>query len=206
MIIYRKCLFPVLTSVIVLVLTVFCSPLEAQSDFRSHMIEQEDLRYDYSVGANDVLEITVYGEEDLQQVVQVTTNGYITYPLLGRVKVVGMSVAQLEETIRTALSKEYIRNPQVRVFVREFSNIFVMGQVAGPGQYPYRGGVTVLQAITTAGGFTKYANPRKVRVVRDHGEGREVFVVNVSSITKGNGEKDILLQPGDTVVVPESFF
>ena len=162
-------------------------------------------REDYLIGANDVLEIAVYGEEDLTQEVRVTTSGYISYPLLGRIKAAGKSVGELEDFIHRALAKDYIRNPQVKILVREFSNVFVFGQVKEPGPYLFKGGMTVLQSITTAGGFTKIANARKVRIVRTHGEERKVIYVNVSEITKGD-EEDIILQPGDTVVVPESFF
>lgn len=160
---------------------------------------------DYLIGANDILEIAVYGEENLTQEVQVTTDGHISYPFLGRIKAAGLSVTKLEDYIRRALAKDYIRNPQVKILVREFSNVFVFGQVKEPGPYLFKGGMTVLQAVTTAGGFTKIANPRKVRVVRTHGTEREIIHVNINEIT--NGEKgDFILQPGDTVVVPESFF
>ena len=160
---------------------------------------------DYVIGANDLLEIAVYGEDSLTQEVQVNTDGHISYPLLGRIKAAGLSVARLEDYIRGALAKDYIRNPQVKVLVREFSNVFVFGQVKEPGPYFFKGGMTVLQAITTAGGFTKIANPRKVRIVRVHDGEREIIPVNVNDITKGENE-DFILQPGDTVVVPESFF
>lgn len=160
---------------------------------------------EYRIGGNDILEITVYGEDDLTQEVRVTNSGFISYPLLGRIEVAGMSVVELEDYIRAALAKDYIRNPQVRVFVKEFSNVYVFGHVKEPGPYLFKGGMTVLQAITTAGGFTRIANQRKVRIVRMHGDEREVIYVNVGDITKGDQE-DILLQPGDTVVVPESFF
>lgn len=160
---------------------------------------------DYLIGANDVLEIAVYGEEDLTQEVRVTTSGYISYPLLGRIKAAGKSVGELEDFIHRALAKDYIRDPQVKVFVKEFSNVYVFGQVGEPGPYLFKGGMTVLQAITTAGGFTKIANARKVRIVRTHGGERKVIHINVSEITKGD-EEDVILQPGDTVVVPESFF
>ena len=160
---------------------------------------------EYQIGANDVLDITVYGEENLTQEVRVTTSGHITYPLLGRVQASGLSVTELEDSIRRALAKDYIRNPQVKVFVKEFSNIFVFGQVKDPGPFLFKGGMTVLQAVTTAGGFTKIANPRKVRVVRTHNGDREVIQINVNEIAKGEKE-DLILRPGDTVVVPESFF
>ncbi len=160
----------------------------------------------YQIGVNDVLEISVYDELDLTQEVRVTTNGFISYPLLGRIKVTGMTINGLEDYVRTSLAKDYIRNPQVKVFVKEFSNVFVYGQVKKPGPVPFNGGMTVVQAITTAGGFSDIANKRKVRIIRSgDDEKKKMIKVNISSITKGNGE-DKLLQPGDTVVVPESFF
>ncbi len=164
-----------------------------------------DFLVDYHIGGNDVLEISVYGENDLTQEVRVTNSGYITYPLLGRISVATMTVVELEDYLRNALAKDYIRNPQVRVFVREFSNVYVLGQVTNPASYLFKGGMTVVQAITLAGGFTNVASKGKVRVVRTHGGDRNVIGVNVNRVTKGEDE-DILLQPGDTVVVPESFF
>jgi polysaccharide export outer membrane protein len=125
---------------------------------------------DYVIGVNDLLEVQVYGEESLTQEVQVTTDGYISYPFLGRIKAAGLSVTSLEDYIRTALAKDYIRDPQVKIVIREFSNIFVFGQVKEPGPYLFKGGMTVLQAITTAGGFTKIASPGRVRIVRERGD------------------------------------
>jgi len=164
-----------------------------------------DSMKEYRIGGNDVLEITVYGEDDLSEEVRVTNSGYISYPLIGRIKVAGKTVAGLEDFLRDALAKDFIRNPVVRVFVVEFSNIYVLGKVNEPGPYLFKGGMTILQAITTAGGFTRIANQRKVRVVRAHGAEREVIHVNVNRITKGHLE-DFVLHPGDIVVVPESFF
>jgi protein involved in polysaccharide export with SLBB domain len=160
---------------------------------------------DYFIGPNDVVEISVYGESNLTQEVQVTASGNISYPLLGRIQVVGMSVTQLEDFIHDALAKDYIRNPQVRVFVKTFSSVYVLGQVEEPGPYPFSGGMTLLQAITTASGFTNIANKRKVRIVRTVGNERQTIHVNAASVSKGD-RKDVPLRPGDTVVVGESFF
>ena len=184
---------------------LFCNSARADRSVPSSYASDSGLAGEYRIGANDVLDITVYGEEALTQEVRVTTNGHITYPLLGRIRASGLSVTELEDSIRRSLAKDYIRNPQVKVFVKEFSNVYVFGQVKEPGPYLFKGGMTILQAITTAGGFTKIANPRKVRVVRTHDGDRQVLNINVSEITKGEKE-DIILRPGDTVVVPESFF
>lgn len=182
-------------------------PLFAFTTDRSTIAPTTDQKFikEYRIGGNDLLEIAVYQEEELTQAVRVTSNGYISYPLLGRIKVAGMSVEELEDYIRGALAKDYIRDPYVQISVKEFSNVYVLGQVKAPGPYLFKGGMTVLQAITSAGGFTKIAHKGRVRVVRTHGTEREVIKVDAADVMNGSKE-DIILQPGDTVVVPESFF
>ena len=160
---------------------------------------------DYRIGGNDLLEITVAGEEDLTQQVRVATSGYISYPLLGRIQCAGKSVAELEDFIRFALAKDYIKDPRVRILVKEYSNVYVFGQIQAPGPLSFKGGMTVLQAVTMAGGFNKIANRRKIGIVRGFGESRQVIYANLAAIAAGK-TNDISLQPGDTIVVPESFF
>ncbi|MBI4372772.1 MAG: polysaccharide export protein [Candidatus Omnitrophica bacterium] len=183
----------------------FNSSLLATENAPSFASNSSAFTSEYRIGANDVLEISVYGEEDLTQEVRVTDGGYVSYPLLGRIKVLGLSIVEVEDYLRKALAKDYIRDPQVRVFVKEFTNIYVLGQVKEPGPYPFKGGLTVLQAITMAGGFTKVSNQRKVRIVGVNQADRKVIHANVSSISKGD-DPDVLLEPGDNVIVPESFF
>ncbi|MBI4397834.1 MAG: polysaccharide export protein [Candidatus Omnitrophica bacterium] len=161
---------------------------------------------DYRIGVNDLIEVVVYEEPDLSAKLRVSGGGEITYPLLGRFNVLGMTVNEVEDLIRTKLSDEYIRNPQVRVSVQEFSNVIIYGQVNKPGMLDFKAGMTVLQAISKAGGFTPIASKGRVTVVRDVGEKeKQVIKVNLNHIAKGDDE-DVLLKPGDTIVVPESFF
>jgi polysaccharide biosynthesis/export protein len=160
---------------------------------------------EYHVGPSDVLEITVFGEDDLTREVQVTASGYIMFPLLGRLRPVGLTVEELEDFITTKLAKDFIRNPQVSVFIKEFSSIYVLGQVNEPGRYPYTGGLTLLEAISTAGGFSPIANKRKVRVVRNRGERRKALNFNAHNISTGR-DQDVLVIPGDKIIVGESFF
>lgn len=183
----------------------FNLPLMAADGPQSFSTPTSTFTSEYQIGANDVLEISVYGEEELTQEVRVTNGGYVSYPLLGQIKVLGLSVVEVEDYVRKALAKDYIRDPQVRVFVKEFSNVYVLGQVKEPGPYPFKGGMTVLQAVTTAGGFTKIANQRKVRIVRTSDGEPKVIHANISSIANGD-DQDVLLEPGDNVIVPESFF
>ncbi len=161
---------------------------------------------DYIVRPQNVLEITVYGEEDLSKTVQLSASGEISCPLLGRVKVAGMSPAEIEEKL-TKLYQEYLVKPDVSVLVKEYSNFYVYGQVVKPGAYKLEGNVTILEAITLAGGFTSIANPDGVKVIRVE-EGREQLLkVKISDITKkGDKSKDVILKPNDVVIVPESIF
>ncbi len=161
---------------------------------------------DYIVQPQNVLEINVYGEEDLSKTVQVSASGEISCPLLGRVKVAGMSPAEIEEKL-TKLYQEYLVKPDISVLVKEYSNFYVYGQVVKPGAYKLEGDVTILEAITLAGGLTAIANPDGVKVIRVEGGQEQLIKVKVSDITKrGDKSKDIILKPNDVVVVPESIF
>lgn len=161
---------------------------------------------DYIVRPQNVLEITVYGEEDLSKTVQLSASGEISCPLLGRVKVAGMSPAEIEEKL-TELYREYLVKPDISVLVKEYSNFYVYGQVVKPGAYKLEGDVTILEAITLAGGLTAIANSDGIKVIRVEGGQEQLIKVKVSDITKkGDKSKDIILKPNDVVVVPESIF
>jgi len=163
--------------------------------------------YDYVIGSGDILEISVYGEEDLTKEVRVSGSGAITYPLLGRLKVSGLTATELENMLTEKLGARFLLNPQVSVFVKRFSEIFVYGEVRKPGSYPLAGHVTVLEAVTMAEGLTEVANPRNVKIIRSSNGGKKTFKINLNDITKkGEKNKDIVLEPNDVVVVSKSFF
>ena len=107
------------------------------------------------------------------------------------------------------LEKDYIVNPQVSVFIEEYSTISVMGQINKPGSFEIKGRLSVVEAISMAGGFTKIASPNGVKVIRTNQDGsKETIQVKVNDIINNRGKEsdDILLQAGDIVTVPESFF
>lgn len=161
----------------------------------------------YKVGVGDLLQIEVYDEEDLTKEVRVLTDGYISFPLLGSIKASNLTVGDLEDKITRLLAEKYLVNPQVTVFVKEFSDIFVFGEVKKPGSFPLYGKLTVFEAITLAGGFTPVANPAKVKVIRDENGQETSFEVDVEQITKkGDVSQDAELRAGDRVIVPRSFF
>jgi len=161
---------------------------------------------DYLIGPDDVLKITVYREEDMDRTVRVSSDGYISFPLLGKVKAEGLTVSGLERSLIMELIR-YLKNPQVTVFIEEYGTITVSGQVEKPGSYPLKGEMSVIEAISMAGGFTKIAAQNAVKVMRLEEGKKKPIRVRVADISKkGDKSKDIPLNRGDIIFVPESLF
>ncbi|MGH7250349.1 MAG: polysaccharide biosynthesis/export family protein [Nitrospiraceae bacterium] len=161
---------------------------------------------DYIIGPEDVLEITVWRNQDLSKVVAVRPDGRISLPLIGDVTAVGKTPAQLTEEISAKL-KEYKENPSVAILMKEINSyaIFVLGEVAKPGRYPLKSKTTLLQGITVAGGFTPVAARNKLVVFRfsENGHGDEKIKASYDDIVLRDGSKqNFELKPGDTIVVP----
>ena len=189
--------------------------------------ETPDLATEYEIGPEDILRITVYGHDDLTQTVLVQADGTFIFPLIGTVKGSDMTTQQLERKIGILLSQGYIRNPQVTVTVQEYRSktVFVVGEVARPGAYAFSGReMSLVEVLAKAGPMTANAGAEVV-VVRprpgsgvsgpvlpfevagdDSAEGRpaDVFRINVRDIQAGALEKNIDLQPRDTVFVPQA--
>jgi polysaccharide export outer membrane protein len=159
----------------------------------------------YIVGEADVLRINVWKQPEIsQQSVVVRPDGMVTVPLVGEVKVSGMTPVQIETSLVESL-KQYVNEPHVTVTVVEVGSktVYVTGEVQHPGAYPLVGPVDVLQIIAKAGGVTPYAHRRSVFVLRQVNGKKEKLPVNYNQIFHGkNPEQNITLQPGDTVVVP----
>ena len=162
---------------------------------------------EFIVGPGDSLEIQVWRHPDLTRGIEVQSNGVISYPLIGDVKVAGMSLADFQHLITQHLS-EYIVNPQVTVQVRvpKSQKVFVLGEVRRPGVYLLDSPMTALEAIAQAGGFTLEAKKRKVFLVRQQqGGGSEPVFLNIDSTMKGQDmEQNVKLQRGDILYVPPS--
>lgn len=166
---------------------------------------------EYQIGTENVLQIDVYyGKgEKISQKVRVSSRGVITFPLVGEVEVAGLTVTGLQDRLTELLGQDYLVNPQVTVFIEEYSTVSILGEVNKPGAYPIKGRLTVLELISLAEGFTKIAAPNKAKVMRTNPDGsREEIQVRVSDIiNKDSGDKDnVVLRAGDMVVVPESLF
>lgn len=164
----------------------------------------------YVLQPGDLVDIQVYMEDNMNRVLRLSGNGNITFPLVGNVKLSGLTLEQAEQRLAGRLTA-YIKNPQVSMLVKEYGNktVYVLGQVSKPAaiQIPPEKPLTVLEAITSVGGFTDIANTSKVRVLRVENGKQKTIDVDVTQITKqGNKSMDIPLQPGDVIFVPQSMF
>ena len=261
-------------------------------------LHAKELAEDYRIGAEDVIQITVYDQPDLSISVKVSPDGYIPFPLLGRIKAEGFTGRELEKEVEDKLLADYLKNPQVSILIKEYRSrkVYVLGGVASPGIYELTGTIsllealsragglnnnaarhavisrsqkqynetgaveeplkvdlkrlldegdtslnvsihdgdviqipsansyfvfgevkspglysidkdlTILQAITKAGGFTKIAAPSRTKVIRGKNGTEETIKVDISDIIKGDKEKNIYIKADDIVVIPESFF
>ncbi|MDH3624140.1 MAG: polysaccharide export protein [Myxococcales bacterium] len=163
---------------------------------------------DTTLGPGDSFSVRVFGEEALSGDHQVAPNGTINFPLLGAVEVKGLEptavAAKLENELR---DRDLLRNPHVSVYVREYASkrISVVGAVANPGAFPLEPGMTVVQAISMAGGFSSLADRDGTVVTRRIGDETVRYRVPVERVTRGQAE-DIEVAAGDIIFVPERLF
>ena len=158
----------------------------------------------YVIGAEDVLSIHVWREDALSKSVPVRMDGNISLPILNEIKAAGLTPLQLKEALTTRL-KEFIERPNVSVTVVEANSfkVYVSGQVKTPGVYRLRSETTVLQIIAMAGGFTDWANQKKILIIRKENNKEKRFTVNYQRIIKAKDPgSNITLKSGDTVIVP----
>lgn len=163
----------------------------------------------YRLTANDVLKIKVYQEEDLTTDLRISKDGTATFPLLGAISLGGKSIEEATAMVRDLLAKDYLVNPQVTITVTEYAKrrFTVLGQVGKPGiyEFPNEEGVTLLQAIGMAGGFTRLARTSTVTVTRTSG-GNRTITVNVKANTNDPATKQFEVLQDDTVQVGERTF
>jgi polysaccharide export outer membrane protein len=158
----------------------------------------------YKIGPQDVLKIDVWREDQLTRVVPVRPDGKVTLPLLNDVQAVGLTPMELAGVIREDL-KKFINNPQVTVTVTEINSrrIYVTGEVAKAGAYALLPHMTVLQALSSSGGFSQFARLKNIYVLRTENAKQIKLPFNYKEAISGkNPEQNIELQPGDVVVVP----
>ena len=161
---------------------------------------------DYIIGAEDVLEITVWRNADLSKTVQVRPDGRVSMPIIRDITAVGKTPSQLAEEMTNKL-KEYVQNPVVAVSLKEVNsyNIFLLGEVVHPGRFPLKSKTTLLQGITIAGGFTPIAARNQIVIFRftESAPGIKRLTASYDEIVlRGGISENFELKSGDTVVVP----
>ena len=158
----------------------------------------------YKIGPQDVLRVDVWKEPEISRAVPVRPDGKISLPLLNDVQASGLTAMELANVITEGL-KKFINSPLVTVTVSEINSrrVYVTGEVSRPGAFPLLPNMTVLQALTSAGGFTQFARTKNIYVLRTE-DGKQVkHAFNYKEVVKGQkAEDNITLQPGDTIVVP----
>ena len=158
----------------------------------------------YKIGPGDVLRVSVWKEEGMEQEILVKPGGGITFPLAGDIQASGLTTQELAAVLKSKL-KRYIPNPVVTVSVLQAvsNKIYVVGKVNQPGEYQATHYMDVLQALSLAGGLTPYADSDEIKVIRRHGGKEQVFEFDYDKVISGRQlEMNILLEAGDTVVVP----
>ncbi len=160
----------------------------------------------YHISPHDLLEIKVFQADELSQDVRVNPNGYISLPLIGKMKAAGLTQEQLQSAITSALKRTYLQNPQVSIFIKEYTNqrVTVSGDVKKSGIFPIRGEMTVLQAIAQAEGLDELAKPTEVILFRKSNKGQiKAYLLNLKDINSG-ANKDPYLQNEDKIIVQRS--
>jgi polysaccharide biosynthesis/export protein len=158
----------------------------------------------FIIGAEDVLDISVWKEPEVSRVVPVRPDGKISLPLLNDVQAAGLTPAQLAAQLTESL-KKYVTSPQVTVIVKTINSqrFYILGEVMKPGAFAMLPGMTVLQALSSAGGFTPFAKMKSIYVLREENGKKVKYPFNYKEAINGkNADQDILLKSGDTIVVP----
>jgi polysaccharide export outer membrane protein len=157
----------------------------------------------YVIGATDVISVTVFKEPTLSSSLPVRPDGMISMPLLGDIMAAGKTPVQLADEITTKL-KKFIQDPNVTVVLAQMNSkkVYLIGEIGKTGPIDLTPGMTLLQAIATAGGLTPYANAKKIYILRGEAGKQQKIPVQYKQALKGDPSLNLVLNPGDTIVVP----
>jgi protein involved in polysaccharide export with SLBB domain len=151
---------------------------------------------EYRMGSGDKIRVITFGEEALTGEFSIGGSGMVSLPLIGEVKAAGLSVSEFQGQVESKLKEGYLKEPRVSVEVLNYRPFYILGEVEKPDTYPYTNGLTVLNAVATAGGFTYRANTKRVFIKRSDSTVEQEFPLSTST----------LVAPGDTIRVGERFF
>jgi len=163
--------------------------------------DRDDLLSRYRLGSGDVISIYVLGEDELKrEKVRLTDAGTIQYAMLGEMRIMGLTLGELEQKITSGLKKGlYLIDPKVIVSIDEYRPFFINGEVYKPGGYPYVPGLTVLKAVSLAGGFKDRASKTNIFVIRDSDSKN-------TQLAREKVELNTSIYPGDILIIEASFF
>jgi len=195
---------------------VAASGLRAQSPSDDADIPVSKKNFIYRLSLGDRIRVAVFQEDDLSAIPRVNAQGMVTLPLIGHVRVSGLTINEAQVRIENALKDgRFMRAPQVNITVEEYAarEVSILGQVRNPGKYalPVESTLTVVELVTRAGGFTDIGKGTEVRITRIGPDGQETnFTVDAESVIRGRGksrveDNSMLLEAGDIVYVPERF-
>ena len=202
----RTITFGIVTLWIILMSTTFVYPQGNKEDLSKKQVEADmsAVKDRYVIGPEDVLSIHVWREEALSRTVPVRADGKISLPLINDIQAAGYTPLQLKELL-TEKFNAYVENPIVSVMVTEANSmkVYVSGQVKTPGVYRLRSEMTLLQIISMAGGFTEWADQKKILIIRHESGKMKRYIVNYKRIVNGIAPKtNIILKAGDSIIVP----
>jgi polysaccharide export outer membrane protein len=157
----------------------------------------------YVIGESDVVTVTVFKEPTLSSSLLVRPDGMISLPLLGDIKAAGKTPLQLADEV-TAKLKKFIQDPNVTIVLSQMNSkkVYLIGEVGRTGPMELTPGMTLLQAIATAGGISQYANTKKMYILRTEGGKQQKIPVQYKQALRGDSSLNLTLNPGDTIVVP----
>jgi len=158
----------------------------------------------YIIGPSDDLDINVWKEPDISRKVPVRPDGKISLPLINDIQAAGLTPMQLKAQISEKL-KKFLTDPQVTVIVMNINSqrVYIMGETNRPGAYPLLPNMTILQALTSAGGFSQFANTSKIQLLRTEDGKQKTYFFNYKEVVQGkNTDQNLVLKPGDSIVIP----
>jgi polysaccharide export outer membrane protein len=189
---------PLIAGALASALVGACGGTGAFTEPQSYKIAEQQLGATrvYRLGIGDKLKVQVFGEPDLSGAFEVGASGNVSLPLIGDVPANGRAVTEFRDAVASRLSQGYLKNPRVNVDVTNYRPIYIHGEVRTGGEFPFKNGLKIRDAVALAGGYTYRANQTYVILSRLNGA-QGVRVSNIG---------DIEIQPGDNIQIPERFF
>jgi polysaccharide biosynthesis/export protein len=191
-------------SLLILVLFAASAPTACGAKTSKSSVPPQEPVYEYGIGADDILQVDVWKRPELSKEVTVRPDGFISLPLVGDIRATGMVARDLAQVLQGKF-KTFVADPEVTVIVKASNSykIYVLGKVRTAGMFVVKTPVSVVQAVAMAGGFTPFASPNDIVVLRRTSGAEKRFHVDYSEVVRGKqANQNIVLQPGDTVVVP----